>query len=137
MPDEIILNDPLSKYNKYILNRIISGFATDKDFNIYELVRESVSYKCILPSQNALIMETYYAIKEYLLMYGFLIEKKEMTIYSLTEKGKQLKGIGTIENFEEQELKKNSPSIFHKLFFKNKHQQNTASANNVLVNNYG
>ncbi len=117
MVDEIVLNESLSKYNKYILNKIIDGFTTDIDFNVYELVKESVSYKCILPSQNALIMETYYSIKEFLLLYGFLLEKKEMTIYSLTEKGKKLKNIGTIEKFEEYEHRKSRPSIFQKLFF--------------------
>ncbi len=125
MVDEIILNDSLSKYNKYILNRIIGAFTADKDFNIYELVRESVSYKCILPSQNALIMETYYAIKEYLLFWGFLLEKQEMIVYALTEKGKRLKEMGTIEKYEDYESRKNRPSIFHKLFFEkptsNKH----------------
>jgi predicted transcriptional regulator len=117
MVDEIILNENLSKYNKYILNRIIGAFSADKDFNVYELVRESVSYKCILPSQNALIMETYYAIKEYLLLFGFLMEKQEMIVYSLTEKGQRLKDMGTIEKYEEYELRKSKPSIFHKLFF--------------------
>ena len=124
MAEEIILNDSLSKYNKYILNRILSGFTSDKDFNVYELVRASVSYKCILPSQNALIMETYYFIKEYLLQYGFVTEKQEMTVYALTEKGMHLRALGSMEKYEEYELRRNKPSIFNKLFFKNKNQQN-------------
>lgn len=73
---ELPLTHDLSKYNRYILNRILDRFTADKEFNIYELVEESVSYKCILPSQNELVMETYYTIKEHLLLKDFIIEKK-------------------------------------------------------------
>jgi len=116
--DKVISDSKLSTYDRYILNRIIAGFMADKDFNIYELVEESVSYKCLLPSQNTIIMETYYSIKEHLLAYGFLIEKKEMSNYYLTEKGRQLKAAGSIEKFEDKESKMKRRSIIHKLFFR-------------------
>jgi hypothetical protein len=114
--DESLFKQELSKYNKYILDKIIKDFDAGKDFNIYALVEESVSYKCILPSQNELVMETYYTIKEYLIAYSFIIEKKEMTAYLLTGKGIQLKTLGSIEKYEEQELRKNKKSIFQFLF---------------------
>ena len=53
--DEFLPRQDLSKYNRYILNRIVARFTAEKEFNIYELVSESVSHKCILPSQNVLI----------------------------------------------------------------------------------
>jgi predicted transcriptional regulator len=65
-------------------------------------------------------METYYAIKEHLLAYGFLIEKKEMSNYFLTEKGRQLKAFGSLESFEAKTKKR---SLIHKLFLKNTLQQ--------------
>jgi len=122
--DESLFKQELSKYNKYILDKILKGFDIDKDFNIYELIEESVSYKCILPSQNELVMETYYMIKEYLIAHQFIIEKKEMTAYVLSGKGIQLKNLGSIEKYEEQEIKKNKKSIFQFLF-KNKPKQKT------------
>src|SRR5579872_769929 len=107
-----LFQQELSKYNKYILDKILKSFDSDKDFNIYALVEESVSYKCILPSQNELVMETYYTLKEYLIACQFIMEKKEMTAYTLTGKGIQLKALGSIEKYEEQELRKNRKSIF-------------------------
>ena len=117
--DKILFDSTLSKYDRYILNRIIGAFEVDKDFNIYELIEESVSYKCLLPSQNTIIMETYYAIKEHLLACGFLIEKKEMSNYFLTEKGVQLKALGSIEKYEEKELRMKRKSFLHKFFLRN------------------
>lgn len=108
----------LSKYNRFILNRILSGFDVDKEFNIYELVKESVSYKCILPSQNELIMETYYSIKEFLLTNNFVTEIKEMSAYFLTGKGINLKASGSIENFEELMTKKAQKNILQMLLSK-------------------
>jgi len=121
--DRIIFDGKLSKYDRYILNKIIIGFNADKDFNIYELVEEAVSYKCLLPSQNTIIMETYYAIKEHLIAYGFMIEKKEMSNYFLTERGRLLKSVGTIEGFEEKESKMKRRSLLHRFFFKNTFEQ--------------
>lgn len=117
--NKLLFENTLSKYDRYILNRIIGAFEVGKDFNIYELVEESVSYKCLLPSQNTIIMETYYAIKEHLLARGFLIEKKEMSHYYLTEKGIQLKESGSIEKYEERETKMKKRSFIHKFFLKN------------------
>jgi hypothetical protein len=114
--EEFLSNQSLSKYNKYILNKIIGRFEAGRDFNIYEMISESVSYKCILPSQNELIMDTYYCIKEYLVINGFLIENKEMTSYTATGKGLQLKQAGSIEKFEENEINKNKKSILQTLF---------------------
>jgi len=111
--NNILCDSKLSKYDRYILNKIIVGFDVDRDFNIYELVEDSVSYKCLLPSQNTIIMETYYAIKEHLLAYGFLIEKKEMSHYFLTEKGRQLKAFGSLESYEAKTKKR---SLIRKLF---------------------
>jgi predicted transcriptional regulator len=109
----------LSKYNRYILDKIIAGFE-EHPFNIYELIREAVSYKCILPSQNELVMDTYYNIAEYLLKYEFIIEKKEMSSYILTSKGIELKKCGSIEKYEELYLRKNKKSFLHALISKMK-----------------
>ncbi len=114
--NKILFGSTLSKYDRYILNRIIGAFDVEKDFNIYELIEESVSYKCLLPSQNTIIMETYYAIKEYLLACGFLVEKKEMSHYLLTAKGVQLKALGSIEKYEEREMKTRRKSFIYKFF---------------------
>jgi hypothetical protein len=114
--EEFLSNQGLSKYNRYILNKIVGRFDASKDFNIYELISESVSYKCILPSQNELIMDTYYCIKEYLVINGFIIENKEMISYVATAKGIHLKLAGSFEKFEETELSKSKKSIFHTIF---------------------
>jgi len=116
--NELLSNLDLSKYNKYILNKIIKDFAVNADFNIYELVKESVSYKCILPSQNELIMDTYYTIKECLVVNGFIVEQKEMTSYLLTGKGIDLKACGSIDKYEEKYIKKKKRSFLDMLFFK-------------------
>ena len=116
--NKILFDTKLSNYDRCILNRIIGSFEVAKDFNIYGLVEEAVSYKCLLPSQNTIIMETYYAIKEYLIASGFLIEKKEMSDYVLTEKGEQLKSSGTLEKFEEKEWKSKRRSFIQKFFSK-------------------
>jgi len=134
--DELPGNEELSKYNKYILDKIIPGFVISTEFNIYELVRESVSYKCILPSQNGLIMDTYYTIKEHLLTNEFVVEKKEMTSYFLTGKGIELKAAGSIEKFEERVSKKNKKSLFHTLFSKETYKFKNAPVNNGLAEIY-
>jgi hypothetical protein len=121
--EKILFDSRLSKYDRYILNKIIIKFEVDNDFNIYELVEEAVSYKCLLPSQNTIIMETYYAIKEHLIACGFLTEKREMSNYFLTERGRQLKAIGSIERFEEKESKMKKRSLIQKFFFKNTIEQ--------------
>ena len=109
----------LSTYDRYILNRILHAFKAEENFNIYDLVEESVSHKCILPSQNSIILDTYYCIKEYLVAQGFVIEKREMISYVLTSKGIQLKLSGSIEKYEASASKKNKPSIIN-FFFKNR-----------------
>ena len=114
--EEFLSNQGLSKYNKYILNKIVGRFDATNDFNIYELISESVSYKCILPSQNELIMDTYYCIKEYLLINGFIAENKEMISYIATGKGMQLTLAGSIEKYEENEISRNKKSILQTLF---------------------
>jgi hypothetical protein len=134
--NDFMRNIELSKYNRYILNKIIPGFGADKDFNIYELVKESVSYKCILPSQNELVMETYYDIKEYLVLNEYVIERKEMTSYILTGKGIELKGCESIEKYEEQQMKQNKKSFWQTLFLRNKNTIKTSPSNNVLVEYY-
>ncbi len=109
------LNQELSNYQRFILNKIIISFDAGNNLNIYELVKIAVSSNRILPSQNALIMETYYTLKEYLLANNMAIEKEEMTAYLLTEKGKQLITCRTIEEFENRELKKERKTIIQKL----------------------
>ncbi len=114
--EEFLSSQSLSKYNKYILNKIIDRFEAGRDFNIYELISESVSYKCILPSQNELIMDTYYCIKEYLVINGFIIENKEMISYTATGKGLQLKQAGSFEKYEQNEINRNKKSILQAIF---------------------
>jgi hypothetical protein len=123
----------LSKYNRYILDKIIASFE-ENPFNIYELIREAVSYKCILPSQNELVMDTYYNVVEYLLKYEFIIEKKEMSSYILTGKGIELKKCGSMEKYEELYLRKSKKSFLHTLISKIK-TGNEPEAN-VLVEYY-
>lgn len=123
--DEKVHSPGLSKYNRHILNRILSGFQVDKEFNIYELVSESVSHKCILPSQNELIMETFYTIKEYLLNNSFVTERKEMTAYILTGKGIDLKTAGSIDMFEEIIAKKNKKTLLQTLLSKDTYKLKT------------
>ena len=106
----------LSKYQKFILNKIIADIAVNKDFSISGLVKKAVSQKCILQDQNALVSETGNVLKEYLLAHGMVIEKEEMTAYLLTEKGRELIESHTIEQFEKKELRKNKPSVIHQLF---------------------
>lgn len=118
---DFLPNQQLSRYNRYILNRILSGFEVSRDFNVYELVKVSVSYKCILPSENELVMETYYTIKEFLVANEFLVEKKEMSSYVLTGKGIRLKELGSIEKYEDKEVRKKR-SILDILLFKNKNK---------------
>ncbi len=118
------------------MNKIISGFLVDSDFSIYQLVRESVSYKCILPSQNELIMDTFYTIKEHLIANDFIIEKKEMTSYFLTGKGIRLKTLGSIEKFEESESKRTKRSILDILLFKNKQNPKTYPAAKLVADFY-
>lgn len=134
--DELLSSQELSKYNRYILNRIIDGFEVDRDFNVYELVKESVSYKCILPSQNELVMDTYYNIKEYLVLHDFVVEKKEMISYILTGKGIDLKSLGSLDKYEENELKKNKKSLFHSLFFKSKKSHGGNPLDRLLIEYY-
>jgi hypothetical protein len=110
------LNQELSKYNLYILDRIICSFATDKAFNIYTLIEESVLHKCILPSQNEIVMETYYAVKEFLVNNDFVVEQKEMTAYVLTGKGMELKACGSLEQYNTRMRKKNKTSFLRALF---------------------
>jgi len=117
--NDTLTNDLLSTYDRYILNRILHSFNAEENFNIYDLVEESVSHKCMLPSQNSIIMDTFYCIKEYLVAQGFIIEKREMISYVLTGKGIQLKLSGSIEKYEAYAFKKNKPSIINFLF-KNK-----------------
>ncbi len=126
----------LSKYNRFILNRILSGFQVDREFNIYELVKESVSYKCILPSQNELIMETYYSIKEYLLSNNFVTERKEMSSYFLTGKGIDLKATGSIEKFEELMTKKTKKSILQTLLSKDTYKIKNRPESNRFTEHY-
>ena len=126
--EEFPFDQTLSKYNSYILDKIIPRFEIKRDFSIYELVKESVCYKCILPSQNEIIMETYYAIKDFLLMNGFITEQKEMTSYFLTGKGIRLFGAGSIEKFDEQERKRNKQSILQMLLFRSNHKTKTANS---------
>jgi len=102
----------MSKYNRYILGRILPHF-TDPEFNIYELVKEAVSYKCILPSQNELVMDTSYHVCQYLLHYEFVLERKEMTAYVVTAKGIELKKCGSLEKFEEMHGQRNKKSFLH------------------------
>lgn len=94
---------------------LIKSLILDKEFNIYELVKNAVALKCILPSQNSLVMETYYAIKEYLLILGVVIEKEEMSSYFLTDKGKKIITFHSIEEFEKTVIKKKR-TIFQILF---------------------
>ncbi len=134
--DEFLPLQELSKYNRYILNRVLADFSVDREFNIYELVSESVSYKCILPSQNELIMETYYAIKEYLLLKQFVIEKKEMSAYFLTGKGIDLKLAGSIEKYELTELKKNKKSFLQTIFSLKTYKPKTYPLHKGLIEYY-
>ena len=110
----------LSNYGKFVLNKIINAFDETKDFNLYELVRESVSNKYILASQNVLIMETYFMIKDYLVFNMLVIEKKEMCSYILTGKGAQLKRCGSLEKYEYLEFNQNGKSMLHRFFPRNK-----------------
>jgi hypothetical protein len=124
--NDIVANTLLSTYDRYILNRILPAFSAEKNFNIYDLVEESVSHKCILPSQNSIIMDTFYCIKEYLVAQGFVLEKREMISYVLTGKGIQLKLSGSIEKYEANASRKNKPSIID-LIFKTKRVQGNAT----------
>lgn len=123
--DEFLSRQELSRYNKYILNKILPGFCIGCEFNIYELVSDSVSYKCILPSQNELIMETFYSITEYLITNHFITERKEMSSYLLTGKGIDLKNAGSVEKFEERSLKKSKKNFFQTLFSKDTYRSKT------------
>jgi hypothetical protein len=80
------ISSRLSKYQNFILNKIIDNFETSTDFNIYDLVEKAVAARCILSSQNALVMDTFYIIKEQLLAVGLLTEQEEMVSYRLTDK---------------------------------------------------
>ena len=122
--DEFLSKQELSKYNRYILNKILPSFCVGAEFNIYELVSDSVSYKCILPSQHELIMETFYSITEYLIANDFIIERKEMSSYLLTSKGIHLKNMGSIEKFEERAFKKSKKNFFQFLFSKDTYRSN-------------
>ncbi len=134
--DELLSGEELSKYNRYILNRIITGFEIDKDVNIYELVRESVSYKCILPSQNELVMDTYYSITEYLLNHDFVVERKEMTSYVLTGRGIDLKTAGTLDKYEEAEIRKNKKPLWYNFFFKGRKNSKENPLDKLLIEYY-
>lgn len=134
--DELLSGEELSKYNRYILNRIITGFEIDKDVNIYELVRESVSYKCILPSQNELVMDTYYSITEYLLNHHFVVERKEMTSYVLTGRGIDLKTAGTLDKYEEAEIRKNKKPLWYNFFFKGRKNTKDKPLDKLLIEYY-
>jgi hypothetical protein len=134
--NEPISNEGLPKYDKFILNRIISGFTADKEFNVYELVRDAVSYKCIIPSQNELIMETFFNIKEFLVINEFVVELKEMSAYVLTGKGIELVACGSLEKYEENKSRKNKRSIIHSFFFGNKHEQKTPGTNMLAFDYY-
>ncbi|MCD6013050.1 MAG: hypothetical protein K0Q79_2912 [Flavipsychrobacter sp.] len=134
--DKFLPHQELSKYNRYILNRILAGFATNQEFNIYELVSESVSYKCILPSQNELIMETYHAIKEYLLLNQFIVEKNEMVAYFLTGRGIALIQAGSIEKYDITEFKKQKRSILQTLFSWKKYSPVNYLVSKGLIEHY-
>jgi len=122
----------LSKYNRYILDKIISKF-DHPEFNIYELVKEAVSYKCILPSQNELVMDTYYHVSEYLLRNDFATEKKEMTAYILTSKGMELKKCGSLGKYEEHYEKRGKKSFLYSWINKIMTSENT---HGPLVHHY-
>ncbi len=124
--NDIVANTLLSTYDRYILNRILPAFSAEKNFNIYDLVEESVSHKCMLPSQNSIIMDTFYCIKEYLVSQGFVLEKREMISYVLTGKGIQLKLSGSIEKYEAYASRKNKPSIID-IIFRTKRVQGSAA----------
>jgi predicted transcriptional regulator len=122
--NDTLFNISLSNYSNYILCRSLASFDETKPFNIYLIIEDAVSHKHILASQNALVLDTYYEIKEYLLQNGFILERKEMTEYTLTAKGIQLKEAGSAEKFNEVMLRRLKPSVFSKLFFRNRQMAN-------------
>lgn len=122
----------LSKYQKFILNKIIAGFEENKEINIHDLVQGIVSQKCILPNQTELVTETVYMLKEYLLANEMAIEKEEMTAYLLTEKGCRLMASHTIEQFEKNESGKNKRSVMHQLFHGDKNKKKKSSPEDMM-----
>ncbi len=106
----------LSIYQRYILDSIISHMHPDAHFNILELVQDAISHKNILPGMNFIVLETSFALKEFLLAQQLINEQTEMTAYYLTSKGLILKACGSVEAFERRGLKQSKLSMFQKIF---------------------
>jgi len=130
------LTSVLSRYQRFILNKIIHDLDTDKEFNLFAFIENAVSQKCILPSQNGLIIETYYALKEYLLNRSLVIEREEMAAYRLTEKGKQFIACSTSEEFELRELKKDKKSLLHRFLYNNNNILFSFNTKKQILTNY-
>ncbi len=98
----------LSAYQQFVLDKIIGTMTADSDCNIYELVQAAITNKQLLPSRNAAVMETCFAIKEYLLVHEFVTERTEMTAYRLTHKGRLLVESGSLQQFQKKTAPKRS-----------------------------
>ena len=127
----------LTPYQRLVLNKIITDFDGSNDLNIYELIKTAVSQKCILASQNALIMETYFVLKEHLVSNRFMIEKQEMSSYILTEKGRKLRTCKSLDEFEKQALKKDKQSFIRKIFFSSRKDFTSENVNNKTLRQHG
>ncbi len=103
-PEYFFDNIVLSTYERNILNKIIPGFDSDKEFNLYDLIQDAISPNFIFPSQNGDILETFYELRDYLLGKGVISEVHEMQTYQVTDLGKTLKTCGTIEGYDAQML---------------------------------
>jgi len=102
------LSHDLSAYQLFVLDKIVSAMSADEDCNIYELVQAAITNRQLLPSNNAAVMETCFAIKEFLLAHEFVTERVEMTAYRLTYKGRLLKESGSLQQFHKRTARKRS-----------------------------
>ena len=90
---EICSSNQLTEFQRYILNRIIASFDLNKDLNIYEVISAALCHKDISSNQQPLIIETYDAIKSFLVSNEFVVERKDKILYRFTDKSIELKEI--------------------------------------------